>query len=385
MKNLIKLTLAFCLVIFSCENENLDIQTNESAADETVIFSASSSSNLYTSTCTVTDADRCYITGQPNSNFWWPSMGSPNDVFNPDTYFGSYGDSKLSFVEYPDGTAHISGTTSNSNPDLTCKVTVDIWLKDKKDWTAWSAPENGGDFKNEAPNNCSNIVKENLHYYVIDPEKSTITSEGGDCYEEGTFGVIQRPYEGVPDTPRYGIYVGPGGANFHQANPDAYGLSGWGWIVKEDGTRWNMDFNFIMDCVGTGNDCDTIYAIGNDNDPYNSFCDDDGLQANRWGWVIGPLAEGTMETYDVYAGAAHCDTSKGTHTGNVDVSYVAGDVTVTYNIIEGYELRSTHVYAGKDKYPTDKKGKITLAPGQYTIADDLTGDIYVIVHGVVCN
>ena len=377
MKKLLKLSLIFCLAFFACQNENVG---SEDISEQDV-----ESFDVLTSTCAVTDADRCYLTGQPDSNFWWPSMESPKDYFNPDTYFGSYGGSELSFVEYPDGTAHISGTTSNSNPSLTCKVIVDVWLKDKKDWTAWSSPENGGEFKDESGPNCSNIKKENLNFYVIDPEKSTITSEGGDCYEEGTFDVIQRPDENDLNTPHYGLYVGPGGANFHGANPDAYGLSGWGWIVREDGTRWVMDFNFIMDCMSTGTDCDTAFAIGNDNDPYTCFIDDNVIKTKRWGWNIGPLAEGTIETYDVYAGAGKCDTSKGAFVGTVDVSYIDGDVNVTYNIIDGYELRETHVYAGNAKNPTDKKGKLTVAPGQYTIADDLSGEIYVIAHAVVCN
>lgn len=126
--------------------------------------------------------------------------------------------------------------------------------------------------------------------------------------------------------------------------------------------------------------CETAFARANDGS--NCFIDN-GF--NRWGWSIGPLAEGTEETYEIYAGAGQCDISKGTLVGTVDVSYVGGNVIVTYNIDEAFTVSETHTYAGNAMFPVDKKGKPTVAPGQFTIQEDLSGEIFVIAHAVVCG
>lgn len=126
--------------------------------------------------------------------------------------------------------------------------------------------------------------------------------------------------------------------------------------------------------------CETAFARTNDGS--NCFLDN-GF--NRWGWSIGPLAEGTEGTYEIYAGAGQCDISKGTLVGTVDVSYVGGNVTVTYNIDEAFTVSETHTYAGNAMFPVDKKGKPTVAPGQFTIQEDLSGEIFVIAHAVVCG
>jgi len=125
--------------------------------------------------------------------------------------------------------------------------------------------------------------------------------------------------------------------------------------------------------------CETAFARGENG---NTCFLDEGF--NRWGWTVGPLSEGTEASYDVYAAAGQCDTSKGTLVGSVNVSYVDGNVTVTYNIDDSYTVTETHTYAGNSMLP-EKKGRPTVAPGQYTIQEDLSGDIYIIAHAVVCN
>ncbi|MEP3836530.1 MAG: hypothetical protein ABJM36_02730 [Algibacter sp.] len=134
-------------------------------------------------------------------------------------------------------------------------------------------------------------------------------------------------------------------------------------------------------------ECDTAFAIGNNND--GGANDDttcfieDGI--NRWGWTIGPLSVGEY-TYDVFAGAGQCDTNKGELVGTATVNYSSdGNVNVTYDISADYEVSETHTYAGKAMYPTTKKGKTNVAPGQFTIESNLSGDIYVILHSVVCK
>ena len=46
--------------------------------------------------------------------------------------------------------------------------------------------------------------------------------------------------------------------------------------------------------------------------------------------------------------------------------------------------RGTHTYAGSNMFPMDN-GVPTVAPGQYYIEENLSGDIYVIAHTVVCT
>lgn len=103
----------------------------------------------------------------------------------------------------------------------------------------------------------------------------------------------------------------------------------------------------------------------------------------NWGWT-NLISPGTYEM-DLWAGAAQCDTSKGTNVGTVTVVYGSdGYVTVTYNVGAPYLLEETHVYAGYDMFPTDKKGKPTVAPGAYSNGSPFNGDpVYVIAHSVV--
>jgi hypothetical protein len=107
---------------------------------------------------------------------------------------------------------------------------------------------------------------------------------------------------------------------------------------------------------------------------------------SQWGWT-NPITPGIYE-WELWAGAAQCDTSKGTLVGSVTVVYDNdGYVTVTYNVAAPYILKETHVYAGTTMFPKVKVGKkwvTTVAPGQYTNNSPfLGGPVYVIAHAVV--
>jgi hypothetical protein len=142
-------------------------------------------------------------------------------------------------------------------------------------------------------------------------------------------------------------------------------------------------------------ECETFFAKGDDNEA-TCFLDD-GF--NRWGWTNGPLSTGEY-TFDLYAGAGQCDIEKGTLVGSLTINYyeLTGTAEIGFEMSEGFVLSETHLYIGNEPYLTDKKGKPTVAPGQfpyqheldgagfdpYTI-NDLSGEIYVIGHGVVCG
>lgn len=376
MKNLTKLVVAICLVFFSCEVEKVTDQEDlqgVSGKTEKKIKKAKVQADEaeIIKKCVVIDADRCPLgLEQPTSNFWWDGAKPGGyDYDDPLGYFSSIDGHQLIFTEYADGTASIKGTTSNGS----CVVEVDVWLIDRKSWTEWEAI--GGMHKKQG---CAGLASDSaeMHFYVIDSERSSITATGGGCWAEGTFGVEQRPDPNDLGTPNLGAHVGPGGANF-DSELGAYGVSTWGWILDPEtkDRLYVMDFNFRTECE---KDCETAFARGTDG--ATCFIDN-GF--SRWGWSIGPLAEGDY-SYDVYAGAGQCDINKGELVGTVDVSYSGGNVDVTYNIDSAYEVTETHTYAGTAMYPT-KKGEPTVAPGQYSITEDLSGEIYVIAHAVVCK
>ncbi len=125
---------------------------------------------------------------------------------------------------------------------------------------------------------------------------------------------------------------------------------------------------------------------------------------NRWGWTNGALTEGDY-TFELYAGAGKCDTSKGTDVGEVEVSYRGETATVTITT-EGtnpttgqpYTMADAQVYVGTDKVATNN-GEFTVAPGQYTQVrseanntttqtftfDNLEGPVYVVAHTSVAG
>ncbi|WP_339709464.1 hypothetical protein [uncultured Kriegella sp.] len=369
MKNITKLLVCFCLIFFSCDVEKVgDQEVLKDVPGKTKKVKRQKDEPKIIKECTVVDADRCPIGDrQPTANFWWPRISTDHD--EPSAFYSSVDGHQLTFAEYDDGTANIKGTTSNG----TCVVEVDVWLIDRKSWTEWSAL--GGEHKKQG---CAGLASnsEDMHFYVIDSERSSITASGTECTAVGTFGIEQRPDPFDASTPNLGAHVGPGGANF-DSEIGAYGISTWGWVLDPETKErlYVMDFNFKTECKS---DCETAFARGVDGETCfieNGF--------NRWGWTIGPIAEGNY-TYNVHAGAGQCDISKGELVGTVDVSYQNGNVDVTYNIDPSLEVKETHTYAGNAMYPT-KNGSPTVAPGQYSVTANLSGDIYVIAHAVVCK
>ena len=247
------------LLTFSTGYANFD-GTNQSSE------SGSPQGNLDT-IYQVIDADRC---GElDDANFWWSPADHPDFTSG---YFSTQGDHKLTFTEFDDGTALITGSTVYGD----CVVDVNVYLKDKRNWSEWSA--DGGEFKSEG---CSGAEAEDLHYYLIDGNLSYITANGGSCLGEGTYKVTNRPDPNDPNTPKLGIQVGPGAALW-DSNTGAEGLSGWGWIGPEhDERRWIMDFNFLIECDSDTTDTDgdgvpDVTDIDDDNDGILDTVEGDG-------------------------------------------------------------------------------------------------------------
>jgi hypothetical protein len=139
--------------------------------------------------------------------------------------------------------------------------------------------------------------------------------------------------------------------------------------------------------------CETAFAYYPENNA--CFLDDDTLNSNRWGWTNYFAQEGNY-TMDLYSGACQCDLSKGVKSGNVDVSYVNGTVSISIDVLPGFVMNEVKIYIGDQKYPV-KNGNPTVAPGKYLFVDESLNNateyeygpievssdsIYIIVHAV---
>ena len=178
--------------------------------------------------------------------------------------------------------------------------------------------------------------------------------------------------------------------------------TGWGngdrIVVKGS---WAMYFTFNISCDGNilSETCETAWAYGGD---YATCFTEYGF--NNWGWTNGPLGSGGI-VFDLYAGAAQCDLSKGTFVGTLTVYYDEGfgTLTATYSMCGDNTLEETQLYVGNAPLQeVDCQGQetppcYTVAPGQFPYIHDLdnattdtfevsgyTGDIYVVAHSVVC-
>jgi hypothetical protein len=187
--------------------------------------------------------------------------------------------------------------------------------------------------------------------------------------------------------------------------------TGWGDgspIVDKGNWATYFETLFTCDCAegpGEPGDCETAFAKATDG---SATCfldideDGDGTDDfNRWGWTNSTLGDGTF-TYEIWAAAGQCDTTKGTLVGFLTVSRAPGavgtDVTVTYNMLPGFTMDEVHVYVGCELLARDK-GEFTVAPGQFPIVKDLTSattdtsiitglectPIFVVAHAVVCG
>ncbi|HMA60064.1 MAG TPA: hypothetical protein VKN64_07205, partial [Halanaerobiales bacterium] len=126
---------------------------------------------------------------------------------------------------------------------------------------------------------------------------------------------------------------------------------------------------------------ETAYAMGESAKCFLNY------QFSQWGWTNPIVPSENEYVWPLYTGAAFCDPDKGENVGTVKFEYEDGDIkNVKFNLDWPYEIEEYHIYAGKDMFPQQTRGKKTIdtvAPGQYYIEDDLSGEIYVIVHAVV--
>jgi hypothetical protein len=188
----------------------------------------------------------------------------------------------------------------------------------------------------------------------------------------------------------------------HAAVRKADGSGGYqtetGWASGDPNVpqgSWAMYFNFLFVCdfvPGTpGLECETAFALGEKKlwDILDMYGDP---ITNRWGWQI-TVYTGDSFTTPIYAGAGQNDITKGTHVGDLVVSYNGSLLEVYFYMFTPYTMAETHLYAGVVETDTAAPGLFgnlhDLAEGTdtedyYAIA--ISGDpIYVVAHAVVCE
>ncbi|MCA9658710.1 MAG: hypothetical protein KC486_10220 [Myxococcales bacterium] len=185
--------------------------------------------------------------------------------------------------------------------------------------------------------------------------------------------------------------------------------TGWGdGDGFTDKGSWAEYFTLELSCNGEPEPepepsaCETAFAFGGDaatcfiGADFDGNGEDDGI--HRWGWSNGPVSAGTSTVWPVYAGAGQCDTDKGAHIGDLAVSYDGATATLEFQRVGDHVLNEEHLYVGSEPLPRDVNNEYTVAPGQYPLVvdlggatttsntiDGLSGDIYVVYHGVACS
>jgi len=101
---------------------------------------------------------------------------------------------------------------------------------------------------------------------------------------------------------------------------------------------------------------DTAYALGD-----TTFIDL-GITSSRWGWQV-TVNDGENFTTPIYAGAGQNDITKGTEVGKLVVSYLNGELTVTYRMLDGFVMKDLHLNVSEDDL-------LSIAPGSYTVVKE---------------
>lgn len=176
-------------------------------------------------------------------------------------------------------------------------------------------------------------------------------------------------------------------AYISELDPDVnfnYGTLYTGFV---DGLEKQSLLKFAIEYVPYNEMCETAYAFG--GSIATCFLNLSPISANNWGWT-NLITPGYTGSWPMYAGAGQCDITKGTLVGHVDVSYIAGTITIDYVLDPGFNLDETHVWIGTDKLPT-KRGIYQTAPGKFNyngldpvVLTGQTGNKYVAVHAGVC-
>lgn len=120
-----------------------------------------------------------------------------------------------------------------------------------------------------------------------------------------------------------------------------------GFTVEECETVVPMPTLYVAFHTVVGGE--TVWAVG------ETTLIELGLTNSRWGWQL--TFDENPETFDLYAGAAQNNLSKGTYIGTLTLSWDGEYVTFTLDLVDGVVLTEIHIHV--DYTPVD-----TISPGQ---------------------
>ncbi|MGB1032213.1 MAG: hypothetical protein ACPGWM_06350, partial [Flavobacteriales bacterium] len=166
---------------------------------------------------------------------WLPVLGADGTA-DSEAFVGN----DLMFVEYADGTAHLTGTVVNDmNADQ--GFVIDLWLDNKQNWAQWSGNTPARNYKDDLGYGIENNNYQAWNYYEMVDGFSTLTGFGD---YEGSILYMNH----MPASYYYGFQCGLG-ANNKNGN---FGMSGWftyTGIVNDMPVSGQGDVNIDKECV----------------------------------------------------------------------------------------------------------------------------------------
>ena len=150
------------------------------------------------------------------------------------------------------------------------------------------------------------------------------------------------------------------------------------------GHGWGYDITLVSGQVDANNDFGNVYyhdetawAYDPATGKAHEFNDLASVTEEKWGWTNGPYSLASLVsppgggpglTLELRAGVGQNDVdNKGELVGYVYVTFdpAAHTLKVKYCCTEGNTLTGIHLYVGTNMLMTDKKGNVTVSPGQF--------------------
>ncbi len=195
----------------------------------------------------------------------------------PETEY--YSTVEANFVEFPDGTAQLTGTVSdNTNSDG--GFIIDVMFEQGMSWEEWSNQDFPTNFKDE----CGTGNHEDWTYYLITPGEATLTGYGNLAGSQ--FNLIHAPVNKL-----FAYQVGVGASNVNSN----FGNGGWfiaqGNLVVDGENFPNLmvagDFAFDQDCcpsfeverTWTATDCSGNTTEATQRITFDNIDEEGGLDA----------------------------------------------------------------------------------------------------------
>jgi hypothetical protein len=99
------------------------------------------------------------------------------------------------------------------------------------------------------------------------------------------------------------------------------------------------------------------------------FRDVAGLGKNRWGWTNGAFSASESMTFEIWAGAAKCQLSKGQYVGSGSLSISGSEATITYATYQANFVGVIKAYIGNVPF----YGDYEISPGELPVTVDASG------------